>query len=407
MHTNSVIVATGKYLPEVEIRNEDFLTHPDYKDKEFYLKDGKKDPKTKEARIKKFQERTGIKSRRYARPDQVASDLGALALQHALDSSGIDISTIDCFIGATNFFDVPHLGHPPETVANLATRILHKTPAYQRLTNPSELDISAMDVAYGCPGWVEGMILADMRIKLGISKRVAVIAAETLSRISDPHDYDSMIYADGAGVAILEARTSNNEEGIIAHKSRTIPFYKAKGEYGSVTDTAQYLTMGPSNNPQYPQDKRFLKMLGPNVAQLALDYVPAMIVDLLKKKKISQELVNFFLLHQAQEQLDHDMARKAGVPEAELEHKVPINIYEYGNSSVGTVPIMFDMIMRNELKSNNGYLYAIHPGNVIVVASIGGSMHANAFIYVVPNLNPFPDMLFKGTDRRTMRQGYI
>jgi 3-oxoacyl-[acyl-carrier-protein] synthase III len=376
MYTNSIIIATGKYLPEIVLPNDAFLDH------EFYTKEGVKEAKPTAFIIKKFKERTGINSRRYVREDQVSSDIGALALAHALDSYGIDITSIDTFIGATNFWDVPKVGHPPETVGNMATRVLQKTLAQKNIGWPEDKDVSAYDIAYGCPGWLEGLIQADMRIKLGLSKRVAVIAAETLSRISDPHDKDSLIYADGAGVAIIEAQTSERLEGILGHKSQTIPRYKAVNS--DVTDTSKYLTMGPSNNPNYPRDRRFLKMIGPNVAQLAIEYVPRMLVKLIKDNYINMDQIKYFLLHQAQEKLDHDMALKTGVSEEDLEKKVPMIIYDYANSSVATIPIMLDMILRKELRSTNGHQYGLVAGDIFLFGSIGGSMNANSALYRMP-----------------------
>jgi len=76
-----------------------------------------------------------------------------------------------------------------------------------RIKNPKCV---AYDVLFGCPGWVEGLIQANAFIKSGIAKKCMVIGAETLSRIVDPHDRDSMIYSDGAGATIIEAKNDTD-----------------------------------------------------------------------------------------------------------------------------------------------------------------------------------------------------
>jgi len=76
---------------------------------------------------------------------------------------------------------------------------------------------------FGCPGWVEGVIQATAFIKAGMAKKCLVIGAETLSRVVDPHDRDSMIYSDGAGATIIEAVDGENE-GILGHESATYAY---------------------------------------------------------------------------------------------------------------------------------------------------------------------------------------
>src|SRR5215212_8836179 len=96
----SVFAATGSYIPDTRISNKDFLNHL------FLEKNGSSLSKNNSEIIQKFKEITGIEERRYARPEQKASDLGFLAAQDALESSGIDKETLDYIIVAHNFGDV-------------------------------------------------------------------------------------------------------------------------------------------------------------------------------------------------------------------------------------------------------------------------------------------------------------
>ncbi len=202
----SVIVASGCHIPEIKINNAHFLNHT------FFEKNGSPITKDVKTIVEKFKSITGIEDRCYALPEQKASDLGYLAALQAFESSGIDKETIDYLIVAHNFGDVAHNSNRVDMVPTLASRIKYLL----QIKNP---DCVAYDLPFGCPGWLEGVIQANYFIKSGDAKRCLIIGAETLSRIIDPHDRDSMIYADGAGAVILEGRTGS--EGILAHKTQT------------------------------------------------------------------------------------------------------------------------------------------------------------------------------------------
>src|SRR5690606_9206249 len=75
----------------------------------------------------------------------------------------------------------------------------------------------AYDLLFGCPGWIEAFIQANSFIKSGLAKRCLVIGAETLSRVVDEHDRDTMIYSDGAGAVVIEA--TEEDKGILSHIS--------------------------------------------------------------------------------------------------------------------------------------------------------------------------------------------
>jgi 3-oxoacyl-[acyl-carrier-protein] synthase-3 len=209
---SSVISGVGSYLPTLRITNQDFIAHRFFKDIDQPFED------SNELIIQKFQEITGIQERRYAQKEQTNSDLGILAAQKALAAAQIDPEQLDYIIFAHNFGDVRFASNHLDMLPALAARVKHALG----IANPNCV---AYDMLFGCPGWVEGVIQAQAYIKAGMAKKCLVIGAETLSRVVDPHDRDSMIYADGAGATIIEA--TNEEGGILAHETATYTYDEA------------------------------------------------------------------------------------------------------------------------------------------------------------------------------------
>ncbi|MGB3774883.1 MAG: ketoacyl-ACP synthase III, partial [Leeuwenhoekiella sp.] len=204
---HSVITGTGIYLPLQKVTNEDFLNN------EFYESSGKKLEKDNQYVIDKFFEITTIKERRYVSEDQVTSDIAFLAAEKAIEDYAIDPEELDYIIVAHNFGDVKHGSNRSDMVPALASRVKFKL----KIKNP---ECITYDLPFGCPGWLQGMIQADYFIKSGDAKKILIIGSETISRVIDPHDRDSMIYADGAGATILEAG-NEDQKGLLAHKTRS------------------------------------------------------------------------------------------------------------------------------------------------------------------------------------------
>jgi 3-oxoacyl-[acyl-carrier-protein] synthase III len=262
-------------------------------------------------------------------------------------------------------------------VPNLATRILHKAGYDGRAGGK----MMARDVVSGCPGWLDALTLADLELKAGTAKRVAIIGAETLSRVRDPYHKDGLIFSDGAGAVILEAIEGPEREGILSWDRELITYFDPKGS--DVTDPSQYLSMRPSKNPAHDQSKLYLDMMGPEVAQLAIVHVPRIMAAVLEKEHLGVQDVDLYLLHQANKKLDFDMARAAGIPEGDLEARVPITLDDLGNSSVATLPTMYDLIARRQLVNGNAR-HTFVPGSYLGFASVGADMCANAMLYKMP-----------------------
>jgi 3-oxoacyl-[acyl-carrier-protein] synthase-3 len=247
----SIIRGTGSYLPNRIVRNEDFL------DSEFYESTGAKFERPTEEIIKKFEQITEITERRYVGDDLVTSDIAYFAAMDALSTSAVDREGLDYIIVAHNFGDVRAGNGRSEFVPSLSARVKEKL----QIENPKTIPY---DLPFGCPGWLQGVIQANCYLKSGLAKRVLVIGAETLSRVADPHDRDSLIYADGAGAAILESVTSDEPLGILSHTVRS-----------DTLKHAYILRMGKSYNQNYVNNNLYIKMEGHKLYQYALKTVPA------------------------------------------------------------------------------------------------------------------------------------
>lgn len=237
------------------------------------------------------------------------------------------------------------------------------------IRNPSAI---AYDVLFGCPGWVQAVIQADYYIKSGDAKKILVVGADVLSRISDPHDRDSMIYADGAGAAIMEARESETPIGILGHNSRS-----------DALDYAKMLYMGYSYEPGLAKKKvHFLKMNGRRLYQYALSNVPNAIKAGLDKLNLNITDISKVLIHQANGKMDDAILKRLfelyninEVPE----YIMPMTISWLGNSSVATVPTLLDMIIRDTMDDHQ-----LESGDIIVLASVGAGMNINNVVYKLP-----------------------
>ena len=354
--TYSVITGTGSYIPTRRISNEDFLEH------EFYDTNGRKLEKDNREIIEKFLEITAIEERRYVTDDLVTSDIAYFAAQEAIESAGIEKEELDYVIVAHNFGDIKKAGNSLDIVPSLASRVKHKL----KIKNPSTI---AYDLPFGCPGWLQGMIQADYFIRSGDAKKILVIGADILSRVSDPHDRDSMLYADGAGSAILEARPSEFEEGILAHNTRSDTLVHSQMLYMSKSYNPNLKTLGDV----------FLKMYGRKLYQYALENVPQAIKDCLDKVNIHLKEVKKVLIHQANGKMDDAIIERLyklydmdAVPEGAL----PMTISWLGNASVATIPTLLDLILKGQMKDHN-----LNEGDLVVFASVGAGMNINAVVY--------------------------
>jgi len=354
----SVITGTGSYIPERIVANADFAHTI------FYDDQGQPLTKPSAEIVEKFEQITDIQARRYVTDDLVTSDIAYFAALETLQSAAIDPEELDYIIVAHNFGDVRADNKRSDFVPSLAARVKCKLG----IANPYTV---AYDLPFGCPGWLQGIIQADYFLKSGDAKKILVIGAEVLSRVSDPHDRDTMLYSDGAGAVLLEARESDTPVGMLAHRTR------------SDTDKfAQLLRMDTSYNPGYTERDLFLKMNGRKLYEYALRTVPQAIKDCLEKAGLPIQLVKKVLIHQANGKMDDAIIKRFyslyGIEEVPA-GVMPMTISWLGNSSVATLPTLLDLIRRNKFDGQQ-----IHAGDAVVFASVGAGMNINAVAYQFP-----------------------
>ena len=170
----TVIVGTGSCIPSRTVGNDAFL------DRTFFEDYGRSfRPEDTPRIVAKLKEITDISERRYVADHQVASDLALAAGERALESAGTDPETLDYIIVAHNFGDVRADNRRSDLVPSLAARVKERL----RIANPACV---CYDLAFGCPGWLQGVIQADYFLRSGDARRALVIGTETLSRLSDP-----------------------------------------------------------------------------------------------------------------------------------------------------------------------------------------------------------------------------
>ena len=354
----SVIIGTGSHIPAKKIPNKHFLKN------EFYNSDGEKFDKTSEEIVERLGKISGISERRYVTDDLVTSDIAFRAAEDALESSKVDKESLDYIIVANNLGDIRADNQRSDFVPTIASRVKQKL----EIENPKTIPY---DIPFGCPGWLQGMIQANYYLKSGDAKRALVIGAEVLSRVSDPHDKDSMLYADGAGAAIVEAVESSKPVGILSHANRS-----------DTLEHAYLLRMDKSNNPNYKGNELYLKMDGHKIYEYALRIVPQIIKESIEKAALLIANISKIFLHQANEKMDWAILKRLYKLYGEKEvppHVMPMIISWLGNSSVATLPTLLDLFFKGKLE-NHGMV----KGDIAVFASIGAGLNTNSLVYKMP-----------------------
>ena len=351
----SIIIGTGSYIPRNVATNEGFEQHS------FYNEDGSPLSHENTVIIEKFKAITGISERRYIDSGLVTSEIAAKASEKAIEDAKLDRETLDYIIVAHNYGDVKHGTHQSDTVPSLASRVKHLL----KIKNPQCV---AYDILFGCPGWVEGVIQAHAFMKAGMAKNCLIIGAETLSRVVDHHDRDSMIYSDGAGAAIL-AISENATHGIMAHHSATFAY-----------DEAHFIYFGESYNQELNDARRYIKMYGRKIYEFAITHVPNAMKECLEKAQVAIEDVKKVFIHQANEKMDEAIIQRFYklYDKTAPESVMPMTINKLGNSSVATVPTLYDLVRNNMLEGHQ-----IESGDIVIFASVGAGMNINAIVYRV------------------------
>jgi len=352
----SIITGSGGYIPEIVVKNSHFSENA------FFSEDGSPLGRSVLDVIDKFSKITGIVERRYAQGDILASDMAVEASEIAIADSGIDRETIDQIIVAHNFGDIGSNSSMTEIVPSLASRVKQKLG----ISNPACIPY---DLIFGCPGWLQGLIHADAFFKAGIAKNALVIGTETLSRVLDQHDRDSMIFSDGAGACVLQYK----EESV---KGSGILSANVRSDSGEETG---YIHMNGTFNPETSQDALYIKMKGRKVYEYALRHVPVAMKDCLDASGYGIQDLKAIFIHQANEKMDEAIIKSFyglyGVTEVPA-GVMPMCIQWLGNSSVATIPTLFDLVRKNQMPGHQ-----LDKGDIILFASVGAGMNINAVCY--------------------------
>ena len=352
----TIITGTGSYIPGLVVPNNSFSDH------HFYGEDGVLINTPNAEIFEKFKDITGIYERRYAEENVNTSDLAFKAASLAIEDASIDPETIDQIIVAHNFGNVIAGTIQSDTIPAIASRVKNLLG----IRNPNCV---AYDLLFGCPGWIQGVIHADSFIKSGLAKRCLVIGAETLSRVIDPHDRDSMIFSDGAGACIVENSTDATS-GILASSVQS-----------HCMDETYFLYLGKSYHPEGEEATRYIKMKGRKVYEYAIKNVPIAMKECIEKAGVDIHEVKKFFLHQANEKMDEGFIKALfklyGIKDIP-ENVMPMSIHELGNSSVATIPTLYDMVKHGKYKEHQ-----LNKGDVVIFASVGAGMNINAICYRV------------------------
>ena len=309
---SSKIIGVGSYLPEKILTNADL-------------------EQTLETSDEWIQTRTGIKRRHIATEDQKTSDLATLAIINALKNANINSCDLDALILATTTPDLVF----PATAVRVQNNI--------KMNNGFAFDIQAV-----CSGFLYALQLGDSLIKSNKAKRIAIIGAETMSRILDWTDRSTcVLFGDGAGAVILEKADSNDYQGII-----DIELF-SDGSLQNILTVNGGISSGNLHKK--------IEMNGREVFRYAVTKMPESIKSIVNKNHLSLENLDWVLLHQANERILKAVMDKLDINIEKSVSTVP----HHANTSAASIPLALDHYMSSG---------KIKTGDLIALAAVGGGL---------------------------------
>ncbi|MDH5776945.1 MAG: ketoacyl-ACP synthase III [Gammaproteobacteria bacterium] len=294
--TYSRIIGTGSYLPEKVLTNADLEKMVDTSDDW-------------------ITERTGIKKRHVVVDGETTCDLAEKAARNAIDAAGIKVTDIDLIIVATTTADRIF----PSTACLLQQRLgIHGCPAF---------DIQAV-----CTGFVYALGVADKFIKTGQCKNALVIGAETLSRIVDWTDRGTcVLFGDGAGAVVL---TTDEKAGILS------THLHADGQYSDLLTVPAGIS---ENYEQFLAGEASIQMKGNEVFKMAVNTLGRIVDETLAANNMKKSDIDWLVPHQANIRIIKATAKKLSMS---MDHVV-VTVHEHGNTSAGSIPLAFDIAVRD------------------------------------------------------------
>lgn len=311
------ITGTGSALPEKRLTNDDLSKLVDTSD-EWIV------------------QRTGIRERRVVVAGETTASLSILAAQRALEAAGLTAKDLDLIIVATV---TPEMAFPSTGCFVAAGLGLSDCPAF--------------DLSAACCGFVYAINTGAAFITSGLYRRVMVIGAETLSRVTNYQDRASCIlFGDGAGAAVLE-RSEEDGRGML---------YCSLHADGNGAEVMQLPpgSRNPISAEMVANNLQYMQLRGREVYKFAVNTFEAMIRDAMDKCRLSADDVKLIVPHQVNQRIIDSALEKLGIgPE-----KVQVNIDRYGNTSGASVPIALDEAVRQGrlAKGDIGILVAFGAG---------------------------------------------
>ncbi len=308
----SVLLGTGSALPRRALGNDELAKMVDTSD-EWIV------------------ERTGIRNRHVAAPDETTSSLGTAAARAALDAAGIDAKAIDLIVLAT--------ATPDQTFPATATIVQNELGCNGGI---------AFDVAAVCSGFLYALGVADSMLRSGMANRALVIGAETFSRILDWEDRGTcVLFGDGAGAIVLEAREADHDDarGVLSTRLH------ADGAHNQLL----FVDGGPSTTGTVGK----LRMKGKEVFRHAVTNLSEVLLEVLDETGLSAADIDWVVPHQANARILDATARKLGLP---IE-KVIVTVDQHANTSAASVPLALDVAVRDG---------RIKQGDLVMLEAMGG-----------------------------------
>jgi 3-oxoacyl-[acyl-carrier-protein] synthase-3 len=313
-----VVLGTGHYVPERVVTNDELATR-------FTTSD------------EWIQQRSGIKTRRYAAPGETPSSLGAAAARRALEAAGLEPKDIDFLICATQ---------TPEYVFPGTGCLVQ-----EKLGIPG---IGALDVRDQCTGFLYGLSVADAYIRLGTYQRVLLVCTEIHSRglqYDDEGRHVTVLFGDGAGAVVLGPGPNSSRGLLSVH-------LHADGRFAR-----ELMVEGPGfwSDPWchpsiFEQGRHYPKMNGKLVFKEAVASMIAVVEETLRANGLTVEDVDHFIPHQANRRINEAVAQHFGIPF----EKCDFSIERYGNCAAASVPIALDEWVRQG---------RIQPGDLVLFAT--------------------------------------
>jgi 3-oxoacyl-[acyl-carrier-protein] synthase III len=304
----AVIKGTGSALPENRVSNAELAQRVDTSD-EWIV------------------ERTGIKFRHIAGPNETTASLATDAARKALDSAGMEPADIDLIIVAT--------ATPDQTFPASATIVQHQLGAHGGV---------AFDVAAVCSGFLYAFSVAESMIRAGSAKNALVIGAETFSRILDWEDRTTcVLFGDGAGAVVLSGEVG--ERGVLATKLH------ADGRHNQLL----YVDGGPSTTGTVGK----LRMRGQEVFRHAVTNLASVMHETLEAADMPPSAVDWVVPHQANARIIDATVRKLGLDTDKVVRTVDL----HANTSAASVPLALDVAVRDG---------RIKQGDIVVLEAMGG-----------------------------------